>query len=84
MAGAAKAGMGKSMEACVQMMIVAASERQERNFIVQQQTLQAQQKMFLETLRLQRERDVTRKKESNRKLRFLKSMMSGENGKGID
>ena len=73
MEGTAKAGMENTMKECVQMMIVAASERQ-----------QAQQAMFLETMRLQRERDATKKKESNQKLRFLKSMISGENGKGID
>ena len=57
-----------TMKECVQMMIVAASERQ-------QAQQQAQQTMFLESIRLQRERDATRKNESNRKLRFLKSMM---------
>ena len=72
MAARAKGDMDKenatTMKECVQMMIVAASERQ-------QAQQQAQQTMFLESIRLQRERDATRKNESNRKLRFLKSMM---------
>ena len=75
MAGASKAGIEKSIEACVQMMIV-ASERQERNFRAQT--------MFLESMRLQRERDATEKKDNKRKLRCLKNLMSGEVGKGID
>lgn len=92
MAGAAKARVGKSMETCVQMMIKAAFERQQRNILAQHQvfqaTLQAQRAMFLETMRKQREWDgearSARKKENNRKLRALKSMMLRENGKRID
>ena len=76
MAGASRVGIEKSLEACVQMMIL-ASDRQERNF-------QAQQTMFMESMRLQRERDVTKKKDNKRKLRCLKNLMSGEVGKGID
>ena len=67
-----KARVDKSMESCVRMMIEAASERQERN-------LYAQLLMFVESLRIQRERDdearSDRKKENTRKLRALKSMM---------
>ena len=80
------------MADCVQMMIEAASVRQERNFLVQQQvfqaSVQAKQSLFLENARAQRELALesrsARKKENTQKLRVLKNLMSGENNKGID
>ena len=54
-----KTGVEKSMETCVQMMIGATLERQQRNFLAQQQdhkaSMEAQRPINLDTMREQGE-----------------------------